>query len=281
MKVLCTILILVIICFITSFALSQCNIPVDDVDASPTEDIAGDNSVLTILQNDKSWMKIDTDIDTTEITLCDELPVISADDIPESEIKREQRISEVVMLWEMFFDDDSAPPSDPRRHRFEEFAGYVVDVVRMYEERQTDIGGQLPKGFKTHLIIATMISRESSVTFEVIGRCGNKREVGLLQLHGKSLAGFTREQVARNPKLGIILGVRWLAVQIKTCFPNGAPELFTYEDWLGPLSVYAGGQNAIRKDGSCKRFSVAHDRVDRMILYESRINYEMSLRDDI
>jgi hypothetical protein len=221
------------------------------------------------------WMVPRTDTDTDTILLCDELQVLDRADIPESEKKKERMIAEVVMLWEMFLDDDNASPSDPRRVNFEEYAEYLVDAVRLFQDNPTSIGGQLPKSENIHYLIAQMITKESSVTPGVVGTRG---EVCLMQLHGKALAGFTPDQVRRNPRLCLILGVRWLAAQIPTCYPDGAPEYFMHEDWLGPLSVYAGGQNAIRKDGSCKRFGVAHDRVNKMMIYENRIKHEMSLR---
>ncbi|MCK4792578.1 MAG: hypothetical protein KAV87_53105 [Desulfobacteraceae bacterium] len=223
------------------------------------------------------WMKTDTGTDTGYIVPCESLPVISAEDIPESE--KEQMIAEVVMLWEMFFDDENASPSDPRRMKFQEYASYLVDSILLFQDRPTAIGGQLPKSNNLHALIATMVTFESSVTSGVIGMYKNKREVGLMQVHGKALAGFTREQVVSNPKLGLLLGIRWLAAQIPTCYPHGAPDYFSYEDWLGPLSVYAGGPNAIRGNGSCKRFDISRKRVNRMMMYEKRIDYEMSLRD--
>lgn len=209
---------------------------------------------------------------------CEEIHVISAEDIPESEIKKERMISEVVMTWDMFLDDEGAPVSDPRRAKFEEYAQYLVDSVFLFQDRPTDIGGQLPKSDNIHFLISTMVTFESSVISGVVGKYKGNKEVGLMQTHGKALAGFSREQVKNNPKLGLLLGVRWLAVQIHTCYPNGAPENFIHDDWIGPLSAYAGGPKGIRTDGRCRRFTKSNERVAKMMMYENRVKHEMSLR---
>jgi len=192
----------------------------------------------------------------------------------QSPTRRDIMIQEIVQLWNMFFDDQSAPTDDPRREKFEEYAGYLADAVLLYEKEPTDIGGQLPKdGRDTHLLLATMITKESSVTSDAVGKMG---EVGLLQIHGQALAGYKSELVRQNPKLGILLGVRWFAYQTSACKPHRIPadnEGWRLDDWLGPLSAYAGGPNAInRKTGECYVFQLAINRVGLTKLYRSRIN---------
>lgn len=192
----------------------------------------------------------------------------------QSPTQRDIMVQEIIQVWTMFFDDEAASINDPRRNTFEEYAEYLADAITMYENQPTDIGGQLPKdGQDTHLLLATMITKESSVTSDVIGKMG---EVGLLQIHGQALAGYNAEVVRNNPKLGVLLGVRWFAYQTSACKPHRIAtddEAWRLEDWLGPLSAYAGGPNAInRKTGGCYTFQLAVNRVNLTKLYRSRIN---------
>jgi len=185
-------------------------------------------------------------------------------------------ISEVVMLWTMFFDDEDAPQADPRRDRFQEFAEYLVDTVIMYQDSPTDIGGQLPKQRNVHLLIAQVVTKESSVTPDVVGPQG---EVGLMQImptNKIALAGYLPETVQHNPRLGLILGIRWLAHMVSECPQNDIFEVgWDDYNWLGPLSVYAGGQKAKRKNGTCMSFDIARDRIAMTLFYRSRIDHAM------
>lgn len=225
----------------------------------------------------RPWMVEDTSVDTDGIVPCEALPVIDAGDIPQSETSRERMVREVVTIWEMFFEDDNASIDDSRRERFDEFAEYLVDAVLMYQENPTDIGGQLPVDSKAHLLLATMVTVESSVTFDVVGR---KNEVGLLQIHGKALGGHKPAEVQKNPRLGLILGVRWLAAQIPVCFPDGMPDSWSDDNWVGPLSLYAGGPKAF-KAGKCLRFRVAKSRIAMMKQYETRLAFDIDIGDRI
>jgi len=238
------------------------------------------NTVKAEMVETRPWMVEDTSVDTDEIVPCEALPVIDAGDIPQSETSRERMVREVVTVWELFFEDDKASATDPRRERFDEFAEYLVDAVLMYQENPTDIGGQLPTESKAHLLLATMVTGESSVTFDVVGRYFEKNEVGLLQTHGKALGGHKRAKVRKNPKLGLMLGVRWLAAQIPKCFPDGMPDSWDDENWVGPLSLYAGGPKAF-KAGKCLKFKVAKSRIAMMKQYETRIAFETGSGDSI
>ncbi len=178
------------------------------------------------------------------------------------------------MLWETFFDDESARPSDKRRDRFHEFAEYLVDIVIMYQNKPTDIGGQLPKHRNVHLLFATMVTIESSVDHTVVGP-GPRHEVGLLQCHGEALVGYDPATVRRNPRLGLLLGIRWAASKVPKCPRKDILDQgWDDYDWLGPLSLYAGGAaRAKRKNGTCKHFPVSRKRVDRTLMYRTRIDY--------
>jgi len=185
-------------------------------------------------------------------------------------------VDEVVMLWTMFFDDDGAKATDPRRDRFFEFAEHLVDAVIMYQDRPTDLGGQLPKHENVHLLAAHLVTRESSVTPGAVGHLG---EVGLMQImpnNRAALAGYSAKKVSQNPKLSLLLGVRWLAYSTTECpgvdvFDPGWDDY----DWVKPLSVYAGGPNAKRSDGTCRSFGLAKRRVKKTIMYRTRINHAM------
>ncbi len=192
------------------------------------------------------------------------------------ESRRGIMVGEVVKLWTMFYDDELAPTDDPRRTKFQELAEYLVDAIIMYENEPTDIGGQLPKNADTHLLLATLITKESSVSPNVVGSLG---EVGLMQLHGLSLAGYDPELVRNNTKLGVILGVRWFTYQTSLCKPNKISvdkDSWRIEDWSGPLSAYAGGPKAInKKTGKCQTYTLATNRINLTKMYRTRINSSM------
>jgi len=184
---------------------------------------------------------------------------------------RETRISQVIQVWNMFLQDNNMSKKDPRRLRFKEFAGYTIDAIETYERNPTDIGGQLPSNVNSHILVASMITKESSVDSTVVGKTHN--EVGLLQIHGLALAGHDPEVVRNNPSLGVLLGVRWLAVQIGTCINlEGYPKQWTDGSWLGPLSVYGSGPQAIDKEKKrCREFGFAKERIALSKFYAARI----------
>lgn len=192
---------------------------------------------------------------------------------PEDRLSRDVMVREVTSLWNLWFDDERAPQADPRRATFDQYAGDVADAVVFYQDHPTDIGGQLPGTSADHLIVAYMLARESSVTPDLVGALG---EVGMGQLHGTSLAGYDPETVRHNARLGIQLMVRWLASCIPGCPRRVEPyDLgWTLEDWIGPLSLYAGGGNARKKDGTCAKFKNMRDRVATVRLYADRIKMD-------
>jgi len=218
---------------------------------------------------------------------CDECAVPRCDmvelvDRPEFEISREQMVREVVMLWNMFFDDSHASADDSRRQAFDSLAEHLVNAVMLYQDKRTDLGGIMPGHKNDHLIVAFMVARESSVIADVQNtRPNSKGEVCLLQLHGAALAGHTKKEVRSNPELCLMLGVRWIASQIPHCqqVPNMIDE-WTDDDWVGPLSLYAGGPNALRKDGRCREFSQIRSRVQAVKMYRMRIDVEMERHED-
>lgn len=208
---------------------------------------------------------------TEECPICEELPVIDPTDIPEYEISREEMIREIVAIWNAFFDIDNAPESDFRRDSFELYAEYLADTIITFQNKPTDIGGQLPKHPHTHLLLATKVTIESSITTDAIGK--SKGESGLLQVHGKARGGVDIAEIRKRPRLGIFLGVRWLAAQIPKCHPDGVDdEDWTDEHWLGPLSLYAAGGNGYRKDGTCKHLGVSKKVIAKTRMYAAWID---------
>jgi len=180
---------------------------------------------------------------------------------------RDVAIKEVVALWNAYYDDESISKKHKRRASFGTYAGYLVDAVRMYQEQDTDIGGRLPNDRHTHLVVATMAALESGVRPKVVGK--SRGEVGLLQIHGKlALNGYTKKQVQRNPRLGLLLGVRWLAYHTQFCKTNKKG----IDKWTKTLSLYGAGLSAGRKkDGTCKQIWMARRRVRLTKFYSTRI----------
>jgi hypothetical protein len=212
---------------------------------------------------------------TEDYTVCEELPLVDPADIPEYEIGREEMVQEIIALWNAFFKKDNAPANDFRRDTFETYAEYLTDTIITFQNQPTDIGGQLPRHPNTHLLIATMVTLESSVTFDAVGK-KNEGESGLLQIHGKAREGIDYIEIRRRPKLGLFLGVRWLASRIPECYPNGInDEDWTDEHWLGPLSLYAAGQRGYRKNGTCKHLKVSKKRIRLTKMYATWVKGSM------
>jgi len=256
------------------FVLSTCGIAAVSSDAGHREQPWMKEDAATVAVIDEHCCSCDD----CEQNGCDNL--VEFGEKSEAEISPEQMVAEVEMLWEMWFDDENAPANDKRRQRFTEFAEYLVDAVIMYQNEQTDIGGQLPGAKNDHLVVAYMVAKESSVTYDVVGTSHEER--GLMQLHGVALAGYSPDKVQNNPRLGLLLGVRWLASFIPQCQQDGAGGIFGDEfawedsDWIGPLSVYAGGPRGFRKDGRCAEFRTMRDRINAVRMYRTRIDHKMS-----
>jgi len=183
--------------------------------------------------------------------------------------KREIMIEEVIEVWQMFFDDQGASPDDSRRERFPEFAENVVDAVLYYQENPTDIGGQLPKDGKAHIMVATMITLESSVRANITSK-SKLKEVGLMQIHGEALNGIARSAVINNPKLGVMLGVRWLAHNIYVCkYPT---DKWKDWHWARSLSFYGAGAPKGLKNGKCRSLRFGTRRIRLTNFYKARLD---------
>jgi len=205
------------------------------------------------------------------ICLCVSLPASAQNctkDTCTIPMSKEQMISEVVTMWNMWLDDNNLSKNEPRRKRFPMYAKHLVNAVKLYQSKELIVGGQLPKGNNVHLIIASMVMYETAIRHWILG--WKKNEVGLLQIHGKeALMRHNPKKVRYNPRLGIKLGVRWLAYHTQFCIPNPTDNI---DQWAKVLSLYSAGVRRGRnKDGTCKRIRVARDRVDTAKVYAKRI----------
>ena len=185
-----------------------------------------------------------------------------------SRMPRQKMINEVVKMWNIWSDKKKVfRRGHPNRKRFKKYARYIVDAVRLYQVKETSHGGKLPMGSNVHLIVAAMAIHETSVRHWIVGH--KKGEVGLLQIHGDALLKYTPEEVKNNPKLGIKLGVRWLAYHTQFCTPNPNDNM---DLWAETLSLYGAGiKRGMNPDGTCRRIWMARKRVKTAKKYRSVI----------
>lgn len=190
---------------------------------------------------------------------------------------KETMIDDIIGVWEMFFDDDNAPATDPRREMFPIYANAVADNVIYYQNNEVDIRGRMPKHRSSHILAAIWAARESSVRMDVVGPLG---EVCLFQLHGQALNGFSKEEVKNNIDLCTHLGIRWIAHSTSQCENNREPtsEKWNNFDWLRPMTMYGSGPKKVYKNPigkhQCKIFGFARRRVADISMYSSRIDID-------
>ena len=178
--------------------------------------------------------------------------------LPTPPSDRDLRIAETVALWNMFFDDEQAKKDDPRREKFQEYAEFVVNAADAVKDKL--------HGYKNmHLLVATLITEESSVT---AGLVGSRGEVGLMQTWGVALNGVKSEEVHKDPNLGIVLGVNFLVKLAELHCPGTVYD----HDWIGAVSVYGSGPNGLTADGKCKEFPFAKERIGLVQRYHYRIH---------
>lgn len=185
-------------------------------------------------------------------------------------VDRETMIREIVALWSLWMDDDGAPAGDARRAMLPRYAGYLADAVRLYQDHETDIGGRLPQDPDTHLVLAVMLAKESSLRPTVVGK--KRAEIGLGQMHGVSIRPYSRATVRGNPPLQVLLHARWIAYSRHVCGLDDGDADWSDRDWGRTLSMYAGGdKHTLRPDGTCRIFTPMADRVAAVRLYRPRI----------
>lgn len=183
-------------------------------------------------------------------------------------LPRELIKSDVHTIWNWWLDEQGVNKNHPGRKRLEKFAGHVADAVTYYQTHKTNVGGILPLGRDTHIIIAVKVIKETAIKPWVIGK--KRHEVGLMQVHGEALDGHRRREVINNPRLGVFLGVRWLAYHAQFCGKDPT-AVWTAEDWLGTLTIYGAGLRAGRKGKECKIMSFAIRRVNTTIKYREML----------
>lgn len=193
---------------------------------------------------------------------------------------REIMVNEIKEVWELFFKDYNIKQTDPRRAHFDEYSNYIANSIIMFQNNDININGhisRLPKHRSVHLVIATVITKESSVNHTVIG-AAPRFEVGLMQIWGVALNGYNPDTVRKNPELGVILGIRWMThmlSQCKTYRMKEDKEGWRNTDWLGPLTMYGAKPKNVWKDRKkkiCKVFPHAKERVELLNMYETRID---------
>jgi len=189
---------------------------------------------------------------------------------------RESMEDEVVSLWKIYLEDNKASSKDGRWDVLDEFAHSLVKYVRKFQTEGIKRGKKiirLPEHENTHLLLATMVTFETALYHEAVGPIG---EVGLLQTHGVALNGFKPAHVQRNPDLGLMLGVRWLTLQVPHC-DKSTDSKWCDDDWLGPLSIYVGGLRKAKRNGRCLKFKVSKRRVEYTKYYRNRIDSSLSV----
>lgn len=215
-----------------------------------------------------------------EIEAGDRIEIVDAGEdasIKEAEIseqnKQSKMIDEVVEFWNLIFDDVGASRDDARRARMPEYAEIIVKYTEFFKHHPDY---PLPQDDRIHLLLAYMMYKECSLYPRAIGR--SHKEVGSFQLHGEALQGYTRKQVRNNTDLGIFLGIKWFAKEgIHKC--NLDLDDWEFRDFLGPISVFGGGERRAIKHGRCiTRWKYSKDRVNQTeILYERMLAQKQSM----
>lgn len=176
----------------------------------------------------------------------------------EKVITREERIKEVIGVWELFFKDGNAPLDDPRRAYFEEYAGYVIDAVDKHKDQL--------HGYKNmDILVATFITIESSVTK---GKVGKRGEVGLMQTMGVALGGYKVEEVHNDPELSIFVGTNYLVRIAEQYCPGSVYD----DDWIGAVTVYSYAPEYSLTNGVCNKLPIAKEKINLVKRYRWRLN---------
>lgn len=219
--------------------------------------------------------QIDTDI-YQQTVLDDSLLEEQLSPEEEEEQLRQEMEDEVISLWRIYLEDHDTGSKDKRWDVLDQFAHSLIKYVRKFQTEGVKKGKEiirLPEHENVHLLLATMVIFETALYHEAVGPIG---EVGLLQTHGVALNGFKPAYVQRNPDLGLMLGVRWLTLQLPHCERPSDSE-WCDDDWLGPLSVYAGGLKKAKRNGKCLKFKVSKKRVEYTKYYRDRIDSSSSV----
>lgn len=199
-------------------------------------------------------------------------------------IRKEAMIKDIIAVWDLFFEDGNANPDDDRRINFRTYAEYVAkwvircqdkDVTLNIEGKEITLPNRLPKHRSTHIMIATLITKESSVRANVIG-AAPRFEVGLMQVWSTALQGYRREEVKKNPELGVMLGVEWVALSISQCESRHVWDKdWNINDWKKPITIYGSKPTKVwidPKKKTCRIFKHGKERTKLVSNYIARIN---------
>jgi hypothetical protein len=161
-------------------------------------------------------------------------------------VSKRQMIRETSQTWTNIFDFNKITKKDKRRGKFNYYARLVTDIIRDHQNTNYYKEFYLPNNRYTHILIASVIYRETALKHKTIGLKG---EVGLMQVWGTALKRHKKKDVINSPKLGLKLGISWLAENIYDCNMNN--KITKLDDWTGVLAYYGMGPRAKNDDGVC------------------------------
>lgn len=204
-------------------------------------------------------------------------------------VSRRTAILEVVATWDQIFNETKTSKKDNRRKNFQRYAEALVDSLRFFQSGEvesdliTKITGEedykkiaykerkirLPNNRYTHILIAYVVYKETSVNHTVVGK-KPRFEVGLMQVWSKALQKYDRKRVKEDYSLGLFLGIRWLGLALQDC--NIDPKRMYLWDWMRGLAYYGAGPRA-KKDGICTNtYGFARRRVMKTIKLAKEIS---------
>lgn len=151
------------------------------------------------------------------------------------------------------------------RKAFDTHSKELAEIVYYFKRKESTFGGKLPMHKDTHIFLAMMVVKETAVDPNARGKLG---EVGLIQIHRDALQGHKSKEILEDPRLGLYLGVDWIASKFKTCWKNLDENNWENKMWYYPLTIYAAGEGDGRaRRGKCTSISIVRSRVNMAIRY--------------
>ena len=197
--------------------------------------------------------------------------------LTKEKVAAEQEIStmtkEIKDFWIYYYGLDKKcegckkawPIRNRHREAFNKHSRQLAEIVYYFKRNDADMGGRLPMHKDTAVFLAMMVVKETAVDPKARGALG---EVGLIQIHKEALRGHTSREVLDNPRLGLFLGVNWVASKFKTCRRSIDINNWNNKMWYKPITIYAAGEGKGRaKRGKCTDIGVARQRVNLAIRY--------------
>ena len=169
-------------------------------------------------------------------------------------------------FWIYYYNKKAWPIREKHYKAFDKYSKELAQIVYYFKRNESSLGGKLPDNKDTHIFIAMMVAKETAVNPYVRGKLRN--EVGLLQVHGAALLRHKPKEVLENPKLGLFLGVNWIASKFQTCWKNTDENNWDNTMWYYPITIYAAGEGKGRAyKGKCQTIGVARTRINMTIRY--------------